>query len=87
MVQVSVQRRKERRPFIHQSHSRVTPTLNTALMAFGGAEEPFQVEVVYRQLNGIAADEEPRGEGAHRLAYLPPRGIRIAVEPSCENEE
>ena len=87
MAQVSIQSGKERHSFIHESHSRVTPAMNAPLMAFGGFEKPFKIEVVYRQLDGIAADKQPRSEGAHSLRHLLARRVGIAIEPSCQSEE
>jgi hypothetical protein len=65
----------------------MTPTMNASLMAFGGSEKTFQIEVIDRQIDDIAADEESRGPGAHHLCHLLLGGVPFVLESSSQSEE
>ena len=87
MMQVCIQSGKERRSLLHQSHSCVTPTMDTPFMSLGTAEEAFKIKVVDGPIDDVVADEKPRGEGEHRRCHLAADGIEIVVELSCQSEE
>jgi len=60
-------------------------TVDAALMTFGRTEEPFEVEVVAREV--VVADEKPVGKGGHDLSHLGSNGVGARIEVLGEREE
>jgi hypothetical protein len=56
-MQVSVEYGDESWPFLNDANSGVTVAMDMSLVAFGKAEEAFQIEIVVRQIRLIAANE------------------------------
>ena len=83
VVQVGVQRRSQGRALEDQPDSRMTPTVDSPLMAFGLAEPPFQVQIVPRQFIH-RAQKQPRQKSDHQPRHVLRQRIALAGEASLE---
>ena len=83
MVQVGVQRGSQGRASVDQSDPRMTPAMDSPLVAFGLAKPPFQVDIVSRQLIDRPHKQPPQKAG-HQSRHVPREGIMLFGESSAE---
>jgi hypothetical protein len=85
--QVGVQGRKQRRAFLHDSHSGVTVSMNPTLMALGLAEPTLQIKVVPRQVRLVTPDEQAWLEAPHHRRHLLPDRVRLGSQAISQRRE
>jgi len=83
MVQVGVQRGSQGRAPVDQPDPRMTPTVDSPLMAFGLAKPPFQVQIVSWQLID-RPQKQPRQKAGHQSRHVPGEGVMLLGESSAE---
>jgi hypothetical protein len=67
---VRIQSQQQAWPFLDDAYAGMLVTMNTALMPFGQAEPPFQVEIILREIALRTARKEPTFKASHHLAEM-----------------
>lgn len=83
MVQMSIQRRGQRRPCTDQPHSGVTPTMNPSLVAFGLTKPPLKVEIISRQFIE-RPDKQSREKAEHQFGHVLCERVLLPREPPAQ---
>ena len=68
VMPVRIQRQQQAGPFLDNAYASMLMPMNTALMPFGQAEPPFQVEIILREIVVRSSDKESPCKASH---YLP----------------
>jgi len=75
MMQVGVQHGAQRGPFHNDAHARMSVAMNATFVALGATKEPFQIQIVTREVGHLFADEKAGGKGVHGLGHRLPQGM------------
>ena len=67
---MGVQSQDQRGAFLNDADARMTSSMNPSLMPFGQTKPSLQVQVVSRQVHGIAASKQTRPEACHHLGEV-----------------
>lgn len=70
VMPVRIQSQQQAWPFLDDAYAGMLVTMNTALMPFGQAEPPFQVEIILREIAWRTACKEPTFKASHHLAEM-----------------
>ena len=76
-----IQHQHQGRPLLHDAHPRMRMTVDAPLMTLGQPEPPFQLQVVFRQSQGVAAAEQPRLPTSHLLRQVLRERLRRSGKP------
>jgi hypothetical protein len=80
MVDVRVEGRRERRPFLDDPHPGVRVAVDATLVPLGIPEPAFEIEVVGGELGIVRTDEEARCEALHHCGHGLSRRMSSASE-------
>ena len=83
MVQVRVQRASQRRALVDQSHSCMTPPMDSPLVAFGLAKPSLQVQIVARQFID-RPQKQPRQKADHQSRHVLGERVLLLGEALAE---
>ena len=83
MVQVGVQRGSQGRAPVDQPDPRMTPAMDSPLVALGLAKPPFQVQIVSRQFID-RTPKQPRQKAGHQSRHVPDEWVVLFGESSAE---
>jgi hypothetical protein len=75
-----VEGQQQRGAFLDKANSSMAVAMNTALVAFGLAKPPFEVQIVLRQVLRLSPDEQPRGKARHHTAHVVLHGVSALLE-------
>jgi hypothetical protein len=84
MMQVGVQHGDQRGSFHHDAHPRMSVAMNATLVPLGATKEPFQIQVVTREVGHLFADEKAGGKGVHGLGHRLPHRMVGPLEASLQ---
>jgi hypothetical protein len=70
VMPVRIQRQQQAWPFLDNAYAGMLVPVNTALMPFGQAEPPFQVEIILREIALPPPDKEAPRKASHHLTEM-----------------
>ena len=84
MGRMGIERHDQGRPVLNQPHTRVTPAVNLALMAFRQSKPAFEIEIVTNLGKGVFTGKDSRLKARHDLGHG--KSDRILGLPEAINQ-
>ena len=81
VLQMSIEGQNQGGTFLHQANPGMLSAVNPAGMPFGLTEPAFQVQIVGRQIEGLAAGKQARLETGHQPGHLAVDRILAPLQP------